>query len=183
VSRELVEVEYTGGKILVKDFSELFPLRDVYHSDVEILVPYLKYPTNDAWEIVTCLSKGNGYPLLMGTNYGKGVLYILTIPDNFNDLYYLPPQVLNTVRRAFSKNLKINLEGPSRVCIFLYDNDTFILHSFLTHPSAVNIAIEGKGLRLRELISEEVFNGFERNRETVFQVYLQPSSYRAFRVE
>jgi hypothetical protein len=183
VSRELVEVEYTGGKILVKDFSEFFPFRDVYHSDVEILVPHLKYPTNDAWEIVTCLSKGNGYPLLMGTNYGRGVLYILTIPDNFNDLYHLPPQVLNIVRKVFSKNLKINLEGPSRVCIFLYDNDAFILHSFQTHPSAVNITIKGRGLRLRELVSEEVFNGFERNCETVFQVYLQPSSYRAFRVE
>jgi len=183
VSRELVEVEYTGGKILVKDFSEFFPFRDVYHSDVEILVPHLKYPTNDAWEIVTCLSKGNGYPLLMGTNYGRGVLYILTIPDNFNDLYHLPPQVLNIVRKVFSKNLKINLERPSRVCIFLYDNDAFILHSFQTHPSAVNITIKGRGLRLRELVSEEVFNGFERNCETVFQVYLQPSSYRAFRVE
>ncbi len=115
-----------------------------YHSGVEIFVPHLKYPTNDAWEIVTCLSKGNGYHLLMGTNNGKGVLYLLTIPDNFNDLYHLPLQVSNIVRRVFSRNLKINLEGPSRVCLFLYDNDAFILYSLLTHPSAVNIAIKGR---------------------------------------
>jgi hypothetical protein len=183
VSRELVEVEYTGGKILVKDFSEFPPLRDVYHSDVEILIPHLKYPTNDAWEIVTCLSKGNGYPLLMGTNYGKGVLYILTIPDNFNDLYHLPPKVLSIIRRVFSKNLRVNIEGPSRVCLFLYDNDTFILHSFLTYPCEVGIIVKGKGLKLRELASKEVVNGLERSNETIFQTYLQPSSYRAFRIE
>ena len=184
VIRELVEVEYTGRKILVKDFSSgLFLFEDVCHSDVEILVPHLKYPTNDAWEVITCLSKGNGYPLLMNMNYGKGVLYILTIPDNFNDLYHLPPQVLNGIRRAFSKNLKINLEGPSRVCIFLYGNDSLILHSFLNHPSRVNVVVKDKGFKLRELTSEEVFNGFERNGETVFQIYLLPSSYRAFRIE
>jgi len=192
VIRELAEVEYTGGKILAKDFSlGFFLFGDVYHSDVEILVPHLKYPTNDVWEVITCLSRGNGYPLLMNMRYGKGMLHILTIPDNFNDLYHLPPQVLNGIRRAFSKNLKINLEGPSRVCIFLYDNDVFILHSFLPHPSRVDVAVKGKGLKLRELSSGEMLNGFEREMrdgfersiETVFPVYLQPSSYRALRVE
>lgn len=184
VVRELAEVEYTGGKILVKDFSlGFFLFEDVYHSDVEILIPHLKYPTNDVWEVITCLSRGNGYPLLMLTNYGRGTLYILTIPDNFSDLYHLPPPVLNSIRRAFSKNLKISLEGPSRVCIFLYDNDALILHSFLPHPSRVNVVVKGKGLKLRELTSEEALKGFERNGETVFQVYLSPSSYRAFKVE
>lgn len=184
VTRELAEVEYTSGKILVKDFSlGFFLFKDVYHSDVEILIPHLKYPTNDVWEVITCLSRGNGYPLLMLMNYGRGTLYILTIPDNFSDLYHLPPQVLNGIRRAFSKNLKISLEGPSRVCIFLYDNDALILHSFLPHPSRVNVVVKGKGLKLRELTYEEELKSFERNDETVFQVHLPPSSYRAFKVE
>jgi len=193
VIRDIAEVEYTDRKILTKDFSlSLFVLGDVYHSDVEILIPHLRYPTNDVWELITCLSRGNAYPLLMSMNYGKGTLYILTIPDNFNDLYHLPPQVLNGVRRAFSKNLKVSIEGPSRICLFPYDNDALILHSFLPHPSRVKVVVKGKGLKLRELTSEEAFGsfrmrgeaeGFERNSETVFQVHLQPYSYRAFRIE
>ncbi|MEM2941475.1 MAG: permease [Thermoproteota archaeon] len=193
VIREFAEVTYTGGKIITKDFSlGMFVFGDVYHSDVEIVIPHLKYPTNDVWELITCLSRGNGYPLLMSMNYGRGVLYILTIPDNFNDLYHLPPEVLNGVRKAFSKNLKAYLEGPSRVCIFLYDNDTLILHSFLQHACEARVAVKGKGLKMRELTStygfgsfrmKEVIDGFEREGETVFHVYLQPYSYRAFKVE
>ncbi len=177
VVRELAEVKYTGGKILVKDFSlGFFLFEDVYHSDVEILIPHIKYPTNDVWEVITCLSRGNGYPLLMLMNYGRGTLYLLTIPDNFNDLYHLPPTVLNSIRRIFSKNLKISLEGPSRVCIFLYDNDALILHSFLPHPSRVSVVVKGKGLKMRELSSGEILNGFERKWGMVLKEVLKPCS-------
>jgi hypothetical protein len=40
---------------------------DVYRSDMEIVVPQIKYATNDAWEIITCLDKVNGYTLLLNT--------------------------------------------------------------------------------------------------------------------
>ncbi|MEM1557574.1 MAG: permease [Thermoproteota archaeon] len=193
IIKEFAEVIHTGGKIITRDFSlGLFVFGDVYHSDVEIVIPHFKYPTNDVWELVTCLSKGNGYPLLMSMNYGKGVIYILTIPDNFNDLYHLPPEVLNSIRKVFSKNVKAYLEGPSRVCIFLYDNDVLILHSFLPHACEVRVVVKGKDFKMRELTSiygfgsfrmKEVLNGFGREGETVFPVYLQPYSYRAFKIE
>ncbi|MGQ9691746.1 MAG: hypothetical protein ACUVQY_10950 [Thermoproteota archaeon] len=196
VIKEITEIEYAGRKILVKDFSlGFFVFDDVYHSDVEILVPHLTYPTNDVWELITCLSGGSGYPLLMSMNYAKGTLYILTIPDDFNNLYHLPPQVVSGIRRAFSKNLKISLEGSSRICLFLYDNNTLIICSFLNNPSRANIIVKGKGLKLKELTTEEVLNGFERrimsfpasrpfmeNDETVFQTYLEPYSYRVFKI-
>ena len=39
------------------------------------------------------LATGNGYPLLLMDRYSKGVLYVWTMPENFSDLYRLPPGV------------------------------------------------------------------------------------------
>ena len=38
------------------------------------------------------MANGSGYPLLLMDRYSKGMLYVWTIPDNFNDLYRLPPR-------------------------------------------------------------------------------------------
>lgn len=177
IARELVEVEFTGRKALAREF---WMMHDIYYSDTPILIPQLKYATNDSWEIITCLSRGNGYPLLLVTGYGKSAIYILAIPDNFNDLYSLPVEVLNEIRRVF--NDEIRLEGPSRVCIFTYDNGVIIVHSFLPHSSKCSIVVKKSSVRLCEPTLNKELKGFERNGETVFPFLLQPYSFRVFKI-
>ncbi|MEM2100590.1 MAG: permease, partial [Thermoproteota archaeon] len=179
VSRDLVEVQYTDRRVLVNEFSMF---TDTYHSDIPILIPQLKYATNDSWEMVTCLSRGNGYPLLLQTSYAGGTLYILTVPDNFNDLYHLPSEVINELRRVFISSLKIRLEGPSRICIFLYDNDTFVIHSFMPHFTKCSVVVKKSDAKLYEPALGTEIKGFERNSEAVFTVFLQPYSYRVFKI-
>ncbi|MEM3647096.1 MAG: hypothetical protein QW334_03010, partial [Thermofilum sp.] len=177
VAKSLVEAEYTGRRITVSKFS-VFP--DVYYSDAPILIPQLT--ASDSWEIVTCLSRGNGYPLLLQTSYAKGMIYIFTVPDNFNDLYHLPPEVLNELRRVFTAGFNIRLEGQSRICLFLYDNDAFIIHSFLPHFAKCSVVVKKSGIKLYEPASDVETKGFERNGETVFTVLLQPYSFRVFKI-
>src|SRR5208283_1582258 len=66
---EIAEIECTDRKATVRDFLSFFtPLK----GNADILVPQIRYPTNDAWEVVSGLSQGNGYPILLQAGYGAG---------------------------------------------------------------------------------------------------------------
>ena len=51
---------------------------------------------------ICCLAcrKATDIPLLLEADYAKGILYVLTIPDNFADLYNLPAEALNDHKRS-----------------------------------------------------------------------------------
>jgi len=183
---DIAEVECTDKKASVKEFMQFM---DVYRSDTEILVPQIKYATNDAWEIVTCLDKANGYPLLLNTRYAKGMFYVLTIPDNFSDLYSLPQEALTPIKNVFMKDFKVQLESPSKICLFMYDNDTFIVESFLPYVARINIVVNKKDAKLHDLVfSGEWFfrrepSGMARGDKTVFPRFVLPNSYRIYKFE
>jgi len=183
---DIAEVECTDRKAVVKEFMQFM---DVYRSDTEIVVPQIKYATNDAWEIVTCLDKANGYPLLLNTRYARGMFYVLTIPDNFSDLYSLPQEVLTPIKNVFIKDFKVQLESPSKICLFTYDNDTFIVESFLPYVARINIVVNKKDAKLRDLLySGEWFfskepSGMARGDRTVFPTFTFPNSYHVYRFE
>jgi len=60
--------------------------------------------------------------------YGKGILYIWTIPDNFNDLYNLPVPVTMAIKNYVMRASRAP-GRPSQVALFAYDNNTFIVES------------------------------------------------------
>ena len=72
-------------------------------SEREFIIPQVKYFTNDAWEVVSAgrpLNGGvSGYPILLRDTYSKGILFVLTIPDDFGNLYDYPAGALNIIRR------------------------------------------------------------------------------------
>jgi hypothetical protein len=72
-----------------------------------------------------------GYPLLIQAGYAGGSLYVLTIPENFSDLYSFPVSVLTQIRNALLRGFFARIESPGDVSLFIYDNDTFIVESFL----------------------------------------------------
>jgi hypothetical protein len=177
---EIVELEYTDKKALVREFSRF---ADVYHSDTDLLIPQIKYATNDSWELITCLDKDNGYPLLLEIPYGNSALYVLTIPDNFSDLYHLPPETLTQVKQVLMQDFPVYLESASKVCLFIYDNNTLIVHSFLPYRSNCHVVVGKESAKLYDLMSDEEINGDVRADETVFAIWVQPHSYRVFRFE
>ncbi len=67
------------------------------HIDKPMLIPEIEYLTNDSWELVSAIAGQSGWPMLHSADYETGHLYILTIPDNFSDLYRLPPEVLTRI--------------------------------------------------------------------------------------
>jgi hypothetical protein len=111
----------------------------VANSDKPVLIPQLTYLTNDSWELVSAIDGDNGWPLLHDADYGKGHLYVLTVPENFADFYHYPAAALNEIRRVLTSGLPARLEAPAKVSLFLYDNGTAIVHNF--RDEAVEAAV------------------------------------------
>ena len=64
---------------------------------------------------------------------------MLTIPENFADIYNLPSEVLSEIRKTLSADLFARLEAPGKVSLFLYDNNTLIVESFLDESTQASI--------------------------------------------
>jgi hypothetical protein len=175
---QIVELEVLDRKVLSRSFSNFWG--GVWEADHDILLPQVRYATNDSWEEITALAGPNGFPLLHHADYGKGRLYVLTVPDNFADLYALPAPVLDHLRRQVTKGLPFRLQGPSQVALFAYDNDTCVVHSFLDRMGSVELVADGRDVTLVDLQTGAALPGQPRGGETVFPVFLEPHSYRAF---
>lgn len=195
---DIVELRIGDEKALTKQFWSrrgFWGRRgEVYESESEILIPQIKYLTNDSWEELSCLTSGVGYPIVHSADYANGRLYILTIPDNYGDLYKYPAEVLSQIREILTPDFKIRLQGPSQVAMFVYDNDTFIVESFRHEPVDIKIVADSKTGKLQDIISGEeltgeVLAGHPRwggpaapDRMT-FAMQLKPHSFRVFKCE
>ena len=104
-----------------------------------IAFPLIHFYTNEEWAVLRGIASQGGVPLLLMDHYGSGELYVLAVPEEMNDLYSLPPPVLNALRRYLTPGLPVRLEGPSQVSLFEYGNGTFVVESYLDHPAAVRV--------------------------------------------
>lgn len=147
---QVVELQYTGRKALVQDFLA-GGFGPPLHIDQPMLIPQIQYLTNDSWELVSAIAGPNGWPLLHDADYAKGHLYVLTIPDNFADLYRLPAPVLTTIRRTLSQHLPVYLDAPGNVSLMVYDNNTVVVESFRDEPVQVKLVMNERTLGAQEL--------------------------------
>ncbi len=157
----------------------------------EILVPEIAFLTNDAWPIVRGTAGGRGAPLLLMDRYSKGILYILTIPENANDLYALPQPVLTAIRRYILSGFRFMLDAPSKVSLFPYDNRTFVVQSFLDTPADITISLLDQASHLRNLATGEetegkvaaATRGSRHALHVEFHITIQPHSFLTFAEE
>lgn len=162
------------GDVLVNDFGR--------HGKIskDILIPHVRYYTNDTWEIISAgrpLSTGtNGFPLMLRGKYSEGNIYVLSVPEDFSDLYELPQGVLNQIRQIMSKDLKVRIEGPSKVSLFLYDNDTFIVENFNDEAVSVKAVMPESTQKVTDLVS----GSDVKSEKGVLSLTLAAHTYRVF---
>jgi len=179
----IVELEYTGKTVAAREF---FGRGVNARAETDILLPEIRYATNDAWETVSALtspSRTTGTPLLLQARYSKANLYVLAIPQAQGDLYSLPPEALNAVRAVLTRDLFVTLEGPAPISLFAYDNRTFIVESFRDSFGMVRILTDPKIAKLRDLATGQVIAGQPRGNRTLFETLLRGGSYRVFAAE
>jgi len=189
---DIAELKYTGRKALVNEF--VAGWGPSYKTGKSILIPQISYLTNDSWEEVSARDETNGWPILHSARYAHGTLYVLTIPDNFTDLYHYPVQALTRIKEILTRHLDVLIEAPAQVSLFLYDNHTFIVESFLDETVPVTIVADQKTDKLTDLVSGEILGGTTRaplsyrgvtlrEGKTIFTINIKPHSYRVFKPE
>lgn len=199
---DISELYYTGGKIQVTGFHGQGG-NPIANSTMEkpIIFPEITFKTNQVWYVLAGVANGNGFPILISDKYSNGTLYVLTIPDNYTDLYSMPPSALNLIRNTLTAGLPVRIDGPSRVSLFEYDNNTFIVQNFNDSAATLNVSAENAA-RLKNLQTDEVVNpgaaagpggrgmgmgmgGGARGGtpRANFNITLKPHSFMAFSVE
>ena len=187
---EVCELRCSDLKAMVNDFGRYG------QSPRDILIPQVRYLTNDSWEVVSAgrpLTGGvSGFPILHKAKYLDAYLYVLTIPDDMGQLYDYPAGALTEIRRVMSQDLDFYLDGPSKVSLFLYDNHTLIVENFNDEPVEVKLVCEpDRFKRLKSLEDmttvegklENYYVGWHKKNATKFTVSLKPHSYMAFSYE
>jgi hypothetical protein len=155
---DICELEYTGNKIQVTSFHGQGGAA-IPNSELKspVIFPEIKFKTNDAWYVLAGVANGNGFPILISDKYSRGVLYVLAIPDNFADLYSLPPAVLSVIRGILLRDLPVMTLGQTdpQVALFEYDNNTFIVQNFSSQEKPVTVAISGHN-SIRDLLTDQI---------------------------
>lgn len=182
----IAEIRYTDHKVAVKQFAYPFyecSFGNYFDASKEILIPEIEFSTNDALPLVAAFAENKAYPFLLQVKYGSGILYVLTIPEHFGDLYHLPNPVLDEIRRKLTTSVGVWLEGPANVGLFIYDNQTLIVESFLPYHSDINICFAQKDVALFEVISGARLEENHSKTGAKFQLKLGPTTYRVLRYE
>ena len=160
------------------EISQVSNLRFTNITDLKnkITIPQIENPTNDTWsEILGLTSTGNSYPLLSYSEYSKGHIYLLTIPDNFSDLYNLSTNVLSDIKKAILDQ-NVFLEANPEVSIFTYDNNTLIIHSFIDHTEPVKIYFKDK-VKLYNIINGKKIEPLNQQKSKTFKISLNANEY------
>jgi hypothetical protein len=152
----------------------------IYNLPRTISIPIVETPTNDCWKDITGLSAGgNSYPLLSSTNYADGNVYILTIPDDYSDLYALPKESLYAVKKMILKEQDVIIEAPAGISLFLYKNNKVIVQSFLEHSALASLHFK-KDVKLTDFMSGKEIKAYKKNGKTVFDIPIRANQYRVF---
>ena len=187
---DIAEIRATDRKAVIKGFRGQNPLPP----DLHILIPQIQYLTNDAWELVSGMTQNDlGYPLLIQAGYAKGFLYVWTIPENFSDLYSFPARVLTQIRNVLLRDFFVRVESPGDVSLFVYDNGTFIVESFLPEAADIQLSLDPKHGKIRDVITGEELTGQAEKgfgggfgfgmgggNRMKYPVQIKPHSYRVF---
>jgi hypothetical protein len=127
--------------------------------------------------------------------YSKGIIYLLTIPEDMGDLYNLPRGVLTAIKTYLQWDFPVRIDSDPHVSLFAYDNGTFVVESFRATPSQVNLQVSGAGKKLRDLLTGEALvptaprPAAPLRRQVIeppmseFPVTIEPHSFRVFQIE
>ena len=188
---DIVELRMTDTKASVKEFAAGWGPHSF--SDREMIIPQIRYITNDSWEIVSAFNGTNGWPILHRGDYSKGKFYVLTIPDNVIDLYHMPVDILSKIKEILTPAMPALLEAPGYTSLFVYDNNTVIVESFTSDSRQVKLRLGEGFTKAKDLISgkeitgekKEYFQGWRKPSlvRNVLNLELKPHSYVVLQLE
>jgi hypothetical protein len=97
---------------------------------------------------------------------------------------------MTRIKETLMRDLYVRVDGPSKVSLFVYDNNTFIAESFLPEDAQIRIVLDERFKSLRDAVSGEELPGKEipgfwgrKSGKISYDATLKPHSFRVFRCE
>ncbi len=165
--QDIAEIEVTGHRVVATRFDEgrggfggprAGATGATPETDLDIVLPQMRHFENDTWRAINFSTATSGYPMVISAAYGRGTFYVWAVPDDFADLYRLPPSVLNQIRSLLGRDLFVSLDAPDHVSLFAYDNRTFIVQNFRAQPVSTRVLVNGAA-RIRDLLTSQTRAG------------------------
>jgi hypothetical protein len=184
---EFTSARMTDRKVICREMS-IFGMGTVHSGKFStkkpVLLPIVEFMNNTVTSVVSCKTNENLFPVLLESEYGGSNFYVLTIPDDSAQIYDFSAEALTVIRQYLMNDLGIYLDCGSKVSLFLYDNDTFIVQSFIPGFQKIKIHVTGSDLRLIDLdTGEEITPVMSKRYESVFEITIQTLLYRMFRIK
>jgi len=94
--------------------------------------------------------------------------------------------VLSRIKAIILRDFNVRVDSPGQVALFAYDNNTFIVESFLPETVSANVIV-GDQFSLRDMLTDESISGQEvldwrrqKSGKKSFSIEIKPHSYRVF---
>ena len=174
---EITTISWTEGKVQAGAYTDL-GFGQLYPAAEKALFPLIAFPTNDAWMEITAISGDNSFPLLTQSEYAGGLLRVLSIPDDFADLYKIPEGALSLLRERILETHPVRLEAPAKVGLFTFDNHTCLVHSFLPHESRIRLRFAETSANPVDMLSGRELRLEQDAGGGYVELHLPPYSYR-----
>ena len=177
---ELTELEgepYLGGTLLIAVY-------DDPESAQPVTLPVPEFRNNATWAVIKAVHGEESFGLFLRDRYGKGVMYTLAVPDARPDMYNLPSGVLSRMRQALAVN-GIWMEGPSRISLFVYDNDTFIVYPYVmdgVQRTCIRLHVSGAKALEIPVGNRTLEPLYTQHGEAIFEVPAMPGDYMLYRI-
>jgi len=156
--KELTSVRYRGRVATVNEYVhekiDGRPGWDSVNAHDTVTIPIMEFRNNSTWAAPAKAQKGDETYMMFGRDtYGKGEMNVMVLPDSFSDIQKLPKEILSKLRSEMPVN-GIFLEGPAGTSIFNYNNDTFVLYTYvMTRANDADVYVHVKGAKaLRRII-------------------------------
>ena len=154
-------------------------------AEAPVTLPVPEFRNNSTWALVKAIRGEESEGILLRDCYGDGQLLTLSVPDAFPELYRLPAPVLSRIRQEIPVK-GVWLEGPSRVSLFVYDNDTFILYPYVmdnARPSRVRLHVKDARALITRPDGKKIEPLYASEGEAVFEVKALPGKYTLYQIE
>jgi len=162
----------------------LFP-----RGDAPIRLPVAEFRNNATWAVVKGAKDEESYGILLRDDYCDGHMWTLAMPDAYPDVYRLPSPVISRIRQQFPVN-GVWLEGPGRISLFIYDNDSFVMYPYVmegVQREMVRVHVKGAAALENPLWKGRFGSGrmeplYARDGEAVFELPAMPGKYVLYKI-
>ena len=187
----LTEACVTSRKLSVTRY-QINSDRAGYLDDLSpVTFPEIVHGNNDSWSYV---NGGNGdyhTPLLLESTYGKGRLFILSIPDDPSDIYKIPEIVVDELKRVIFDDTYASGKDFS---MFTYDDGSMIFYRYVKEnirPSHIKVYTEREVSCLKDVMTGNtidvstitVWENWQKKKRYVADLILTPGVFRRFKWE